>query len=104
MVAPSIASGDGSQRSSARAALAPVGAIAAPLSPRRAAAEGGLAVEPLAARANEGAHPLPQALLSAGQEDPDVEVLRRLGVELLGEREGRGNPRGVVVGTGDDLR
>ena len=34
---------------------------------------------------------------------PDVEVLRRLGIELLGQREGGGHAGGVVVGAGDDI-
>ena len=64
---------------------------------------GVLPVDALAVGAEEGPHSLHLALLGAGEQEPDVEVLRCLGIELLGQREGGGHARGVVVGAGDDI-
>ena len=65
--------------------------------------KGGLAIEVIAVGADEGAHTLLQALLRAGQQHPDVQVGGRVGAELVGEREHRSDPGGVVVGARDDV-
>ena len=65
--------------------------------------EGGAAVELAPVAAHERAHPLLLALLAAVEHDPDIEVARRVGGELAGERDRGGDARGVVVGAGDDV-
>src|SRR4051794_25036077 len=60
------------------------------------------AVELLAVAPDPRRHSLRVALLRPGEEDPDIEVLRRLGVKRLSGGEHRGYSGGVVVGAGND--
>src|SRR5436190_1986297 len=65
--------------------------------------EGALPVELLAARADEGSHPLHQALLAPRQQDPYLEVRGRVGIELLRGGEDDGDAGGVVIRARDDV-
>src|SRR5688572_29199254 len=59
-----------------------------------------LAVDVVAVGAQEGAHALLEALLAAGEHDPDVEVLGSVRLELLRHRDRGGDAGGIVVGAG----
>src|SRR5512133_4072454 len=58
---------------------------------------GGASVELLAMAADERPTAFAEGLLGAGQDDPDVEVLRGVGGQLIGGGENGRDSRGVVV-------